>query len=372
MMGSGAGGHFARLYRSRHGRDRRGTRRDHRAARRIARPGQDHRRGDGGKRRLGGAHKALATSLGSDYGRASTVSPPPWRTPGAGVYRRGGADGVVACILPRFDESTRLLLLIEERFRGPESLDSSQAAQFAALAVEALEMLGSAARAGEDVAAQASAALAARFVQSFQAPAVAISRSRRSNNGCGRKCSPLCRASKGATRASARSRAGGPMKSFSNSKAIRDGRRHHCVAFDLGRDDYQPHGARDGVNCFEFLILSDHAVEWVSGQLAALDPERLCLRGITDLNRGSRDGGERAYRRAIRARAAHPRPQRDDRRTHGRDRRHAQPLRATRRYFAAGPHRQGGRSRAPHWAHAIAAIRNSKTSSTRWKRIFAS
>ncbi len=81
------------------------------------------------------------------------------------------ARALASCL--GFDESTRLLLLIEERFRGAESLDPSQAAQFAALAIEALEMLGSAARAGQDVAAQASAALAARFTQSFQAPAVA-------------------------------------------------------------------------------------------------------------------------------------------------------------------------------------------------------
>ncbi|MDP1906716.1 MAG: ATP-binding protein, partial [Hyphomicrobium sp.] len=40
---------------------------------------------------------------------------------------------------------------------------------------------------------------------------------------------------------------------------------------------------RDGANCFEFLIFSEHGLDWVKAQLVALDPERVCLRNIVKL-----------------------------------------------------------------------------------------
>ncbi|MGA3302738.1 MAG: chemotaxis protein CheW [Methylovirgula sp.] len=232
--------------------------------------------------------KAIATSLAHDYTEsinrlAAALANP--QEPASIVAAAQTARSLASCL--GFDESTRLLLLIEERFRGSESLDPSQAAQFAALAVEALEMLGSAARSEQDVSAQASAGLAARFVQSFRAPAVADI----ALATIEQRLRPEMLAT---------------LSSEQRSKleqALSEGRRPYEVLLEL--EGHRETAAdiiawlstsvetitsrtvtREGVNCFEFLILSDHAVEWVTGQLAALDPERLCLRGITDLNRG--------------------------------------------------------------------------------------
>jgi two-component system chemotaxis sensor kinase CheA len=232
--------------------------------------------------------KALAMSLGSDYADsinrlAAALANP--QEPESIVAAAQTARTFASCL--GFDESTRLLLLIEERFRGADVGDSPHIGEFAALAIEALETLGSAARADQDVEARASASLAARFTQSFQAPAIAD-------------------VGLAAIEQRLRPEMLATLSSEQRSKleqALADGRRAYEILLEL--EGHRETAAdiiawlstsvetitsrtvtRDGVNCFEFLILSDHPVEWVTGQLAALDPERLCLRGITDLNRG--------------------------------------------------------------------------------------
>ncbi|HEY1736552.1 MAG TPA: Hpt domain-containing protein [Methylovirgula sp.] len=231
--------------------------------------------------------RALANSLGSDYTAslnrlAAALGEEPDSVVSAAQASRALAAGL------GYDESARILLLIEERFRGPEALGSAESVQFAALAIDALEVIGTAARSGADLSADNASRVAGRFTRSFHTPG-----------------------STDLALVAVEQRLGPEMLStLSNQQRARleqaliDGRRAYEVLLELERhreiaDDIiawlstsvetitSRTVARDGVNCFEFLILSEHAVEWITGQLAALDPERVCLRSVTDLNRGT-------------------------------------------------------------------------------------
>ncbi|MEJ0052430.1 MAG: ATP-binding protein [Methylovirgula sp.] len=86
---------------------------------------------------------------------------------------------------------------------------------------------------------------------------------------------------------------------FKLEKAIADGNRLYEVSLDLERN---PDIAADvlgwlsagvqsitshtalhrGADCFDFLIASEHPLDWISSETAALDPEGFCLRGVRE------------------------------------------------------------------------------------------
>ncbi len=82
-------------------------------------------------------------------------------------------------------------------------------------------------------------------------------------------------------------------------KAIADGLRLYEVSLDLeshpeiaadvlawlsaGVQSVTSHTApHRGTGCFDFLIASEHPLDWISSQISALDPERLCLLGVKE------------------------------------------------------------------------------------------
>src|SRR5205085_8382526 len=49
-----------------------------------------------------------------------------------------------------------------------------------------------------------------------------------------------------------------------------------------------------GVNCFEFLVLSPHPLDWLYAQLAALDPERSCVRDLHEVGGADEQAPDKA------------------------------------------------------------------------------
>jgi two-component system, chemotaxis family, sensor kinase CheA len=202
-----------------------------------------------------------------------------------------GADGVVsaaqrmrtvaACI--GLARAARLLVLIEERFRSIDLMDANAFAVFRDLAHDTIEALPA-----TDIDADRAEALAAQWEASFRAPAsralaeISADQWLRPEVLATLSVDQMARL----------------------EKALVEGRRAYEVLLDL---EAHPDIAgdiiawlssavetitsrtvyRNGANCFEFLIISEHASDWVHAQLAALDLEQTCLRGIGELGGAS-------------------------------------------------------------------------------------
>src|SRR5579863_10352691 len=254
--------------------------------------------------------KALAAPLGPDYAAsldrvavAVALSEPEsveTETPSPVVAAAESARAIASAL--GFDESALLLLFIAERFRDRATLDAPRFAICRALAQDTLEALQSAATASADVDTRRSTELATRWQASFQAPepsgaaAAAVEHQLRPE-----MLVTLSQEQRGRL-----------------EQAIAEGRRAFEVLLDLEahRDVADDIVAwlsstvetitsrtvfRDSIACFEFLILTEHDLNWVSSQLAALDPERACLRGVEELSQASESSTEQASGASARA-----------------------------------------------------------------------
>jgi two-component system, chemotaxis family, sensor kinase CheA len=254
--------------------------------------------------------RALAEPLGPDYAASldrvavavAVLEPESVEADAASpvVAAAESARAIASCL--GFDESALLLLFTAERFRDRATLDAPRLAICRALAQDTLEVLQSSATALADVDTQRSTELAARWQASFQPPeapgaaAAAVEHQLRPE-----MLVTLSQEQRGRL-----------------EQAIAEGRRAFEVLLDLEahRDVADDIIAwlstsvetitsrtvfRDGAACFEFLILAEHDLNWVSSQLAALDPERACLRGIEELSRASEASAEQVSSASARA-----------------------------------------------------------------------
>jgi two-component system, chemotaxis family, sensor kinase CheA len=191
---------------------------------------------------------------------------------------------VAACL--GLDQSSRLLLFIEEGCRNLDPLQAGQAASVRDIARDTIDALHAYADAELDVDADSADALAGQWEASFQVPDSAGF----AESIADQRLRPEVLA---ALSAEQRSRL---------ENALAEGRRAFEILFEL---EANPHIAgdliawlsssvetitsrtvyRDGVNCFEFLIFSEHPLDWIRAQLGALDPELACLHGIVELGR---------------------------------------------------------------------------------------
>lgn len=178
-----------------------------------------------------------------------------------------------------FAQTARLILFIEERFRG---LDA--AAGSSQLAHETLTALRPAIAAVADIDAADGDALATLWETSFRAPLSTDLVETAAQQGLREDV----------------------LAALSREQrdhlelALAEGRRAYEVLFEL---EANPDIAgdliawlssavetitsrtvyRNGTNCFEFLIFSERGLDWIKAQLTALDPDQACLHGITEL-----------------------------------------------------------------------------------------
>jgi two-component system chemotaxis sensor kinase CheA len=189
---------------------------------------------------------------------------------------------VASCL--GFAQTVRLLLYIEERLRMLDPADAAQIQAFRVLATRTIAALQTSAAAGADLPVVAAEALAGEWEASFRAPV--------STELAATAAAQHLRPEMLATLSI--------EQSVRLEQALAEGRRAYEVLFEL---DANPDIAgdliawlssavetitsrtvyRDGANCFEFLIFSEHPLDWIRAQLAALDTERTCLRGIAEL-----------------------------------------------------------------------------------------
>ncbi len=192
-----------------------------------------------------------------------------------------------------FERTSRLLILVAERFRGIDPLDGAGTAGFGGLAHETVESLRPHAAVARDIEVDRAEALAVQWETTFHADP-----------------------SPGFPEASAEQHLRPEVLATLSAeqrlrleKALADGRHAYEVLLDLEANSEVAADLiawlssavetitsrtvyRNGANCFEFLIFSEHAPDWVQAQLAALDPEpRLPAR-----DRRAGPGRERAWR----------------------------------------------------------------------------
>jgi two-component system chemotaxis sensor kinase CheA len=180
------------------------------------------------------------------------------------------------------EHSERLLVLIEERFRSVDLLDTTRLALVRELARDAIEALRPNVETATDLEAGRADLLAREWEATFHAPVSDAPVE------TGQRLRPEVLA---ALSAEQRSRL---------ENALNEGRHAYEVLLDL---ETNPEIAgdliawlssavetitsrtvyRNGASCFEFLIFSEHPFEWVRSQLAALDPEQTCLRNLDGL-----------------------------------------------------------------------------------------
>lgn len=182
------------------------------------------------------------------------------------------------------ERSARLLVLIEERFRSLDLLDTTRLAVIRELARDAIEALQPNVEAVADLEADRADVLALRWEATFHAPAS----NALAETSTGQRLRPEVLATLSAEQ---RSRL---------ENALNEGRRAYEVLLDLEAnpdiagdliawlssavETITSHTVyRNGANCFEFLIFSENPLDRIRSQLAALDPEQACLRGIDGL-----------------------------------------------------------------------------------------
>ncbi|WP_020177373.1 chemotaxis protein CheA [Methyloferula stellata] len=229
---------------------------------------------------------ALAAQLTPDYAAsldalAAAVSRIDEDAADAGcVVNAGGALRAAASCLG-LERAARLLVLIEERFRNVDPLDPTVLLLFRDLAQDAIEVLRQTADATTDIEPNVADAIGRQWEASFRTPA-SLSLTEASAS---RWLRPDVLATLSAE------------QEARLETALADGRHAYQILLDL---ETHPDIAgdfiawlssavetitsrtvyRDGANCFEFLIVSEHPADWINAQLAALDPEQSCLRGI--------------------------------------------------------------------------------------------
>ena len=223
--------------------------------------------------RLGAALAQLAADVPQDTAESAPV-----------VAAAAALRAVAGCL--GFDQSAHLLLFVEERFRNLDPLDGAQTVRFCGLAGDTIEAMRPYVDSVTDIEADAAEILAERWAASFHAAvspgfaATAVEQHLRPEMLAVLSDEQRTRL----------------------EKALADGRRAYEVLFELEANPdiagdiiawlsssvetiTSRTARRDGVNCFEFLIFSEHGLDWISAQLAALDPERACLHGIVELGR---------------------------------------------------------------------------------------
>jgi two-component system chemotaxis sensor kinase CheA len=232
---------------------------------------------------------SLATLLASDYAdRFAALSAAMSQLD----HDAAAADGVVraaetmraVALALGLERSARLLVLIEERFRSVDLLDTTRLAVVRELARDAIEALRPNVETGTDLEGERASVLALRWEATFHAP---VSDSF-AETSAGQRLRPEVLATLS------------PDQRLRLESALNEGRRGYEVLLDL---EANPEIAgdviawlssavetitsrtvyRNGANCFEFLIFSEHSSEWIRSQLAALDPEQACLRGLDGL-----------------------------------------------------------------------------------------
>ncbi len=196
------------------------------------------------------------------------------------VVNAGEALRAVATCLG-LERAARLLVLIEERFRSVDPLDPAALPVFHDLAQDAIEVLRQTADATTDIAPDVADALNRQWEATFHAPTAPTL----TETSAGR----WLRAEMLATLSA--------EQEAKLETALAEGRHAYQILLDL---ETHPDIAgdliawlsssveaitsrtvyRNGANCFEFLIVSEHQADWIAAQLAALDPEQACLRGI--------------------------------------------------------------------------------------------
>lgn len=222
------------------------------------------------------AHKALQAALARDAAGEANEADGPSEIAQAATAMRTIAN----CL--GFEQSARLILFIEERFR--DAADPAQAAASHQLAAETLDALGLGVDTVTDTDAADADKLAAHWDTNFRAPISANLIQTAAHQGLRQE---LLAALSGEQRDHL-------------ELALAEGRRAYEVLFEL---EANPDIAGDliawlssavetitsrtvyrhGTNCFEFLIFSEHGLDWVKAQLKALDPDQACLHGITEL-----------------------------------------------------------------------------------------
>ena len=243
---------------------------------------------------------SLAAPLACDYadrlaGLSAEMSRLDRDAAGAhGVVTAAEAMRAVALSLG-LERSARLLVLVEERFRSLDLLDTTRLTVVRELARDALEALQPHVVAMTDLEASRADALALRWEATFQAPAS------KALAETGQRLRPEVLATLS------------PEQRARLENALNEGRRAYEVLLDLEAnpdvagdviawlssavETITSHTVyRNGANCFEFLIFSENPLDWIRAQLAALDPEQACLRGIDGLGQAQEqliasDGG---------------------------------------------------------------------------------
>jgi two-component system, chemotaxis family, sensor kinase CheA len=185
----------------------------------------------------------------------------------------------------------RLLTAIEERFRNIGILDESRLGSIREITRQSIDALRSCSSATADIDAERTDALAAQWAATFHA----------SNALPGMATRSLLRPEVVATLSEEQRQ--------QLETALANGRHAFELTFDL---ETNPDVAgdiiawlssavetitsrtvyRQGASYFEFLIFSEHELDWIQSQITALDPEQVCLRGVASLSRDSEKPAE--------------------------------------------------------------------------------
>ncbi|MDR3406981.1 MAG: Hpt domain-containing protein, partial [Methylovirgula sp.] len=191
-----------------------------------------------------------------------------------------------------FAQAGRLLILLEEKARGLSGSDLSQHAALLDLARETAAQLRAAADTGTDIAARQADVLASRWEASLRGAQKEDALERAAMTPLSRELLATL----------------SPEQLAKLERAIAEGQQAFELLLDL---ESHPEVAGDvlawlstavqaitsrtahrrGAGCFEFLIVTEHPLNWVQAQLAALDPEQVCLRGVKTLGESSAQGG---------------------------------------------------------------------------------
>ncbi|MEW6435572.1 MAG: chemotaxis protein CheW [Pseudomonadota bacterium] len=194
-----------------------------------------------------------------------------------------------------FAQAERLLILIAEKARSLSEADLSEHPALLDLVRETAAQVRLAADTGTDIAAHDADALASLWETSLRGAQKEAAQERAEITRLSRELLATL----------------SPEQSAKLERAIADGQHIFELLLDL---ESHPEVAGDvlawlsnavqaitshtahrrGAGCFEFLIVSEHPLDWVQAQLAALDPEQVCLRGVKMLGGPSAQGGPEA------------------------------------------------------------------------------
>jgi two-component system, chemotaxis family, sensor kinase CheA len=195
-----------------------------------------------------------------------------------GVVSAAAAMRAVALCLG-LERSAQLLVLIEERFRSLDPLDTTRLAVIRELAQDAVEALRPGAAVASDLGPGHADGLASQWEATFQAPEV------QAETYAGQRLRPEVVATLS------------DEQRLKIEIALSEGRHAYEILLDLEAnpdiagdiiawlsssvETITSHTVRrNGTNCFQFLVFSEHPADWIQSQLATLDPEQACLRGI--------------------------------------------------------------------------------------------